>query len=145
MAYDSVRYHQARFNASFPNYSVKIKKWFDMKFRSEYLWESGAYFPTDERGVEFHLGANTRLTRFDKSGAISAKTRYDTGAWVGWKDDYEVTAEDPDFTVHANVANVFQSGRMPWAVGPWVPETREMIFHMVLVNARRERAATEDN
>jgi hypothetical protein len=147
MQYDSFRYLQAYRNPSFPKYSVRVTRWFDMKFRSEYFVESGAYFPTDQYGAELLAAINYRLMRgVNMPGQLPGQIRYDSGAWVGWKDDADtgtaVTQGDP--TIAGDQArSVFNRKTLIVGVGPRMAVTKDMIFQMVLVNLRREVAATE--
>lgn len=145
-----------------------IGGWFDMKFRSEYYWESAWLFPCNDRGKEELYATNYTKTRH----VLRPSTRFDGGAWTGWKDDtttsgtsdpeYKIkfeyvpitqslrisnqTAEiigGPDF-LDVKGANAFDTGFMPVGIGPKIIDpagqtiTRDMIFSMVLVNERRE-------
>lgn len=142
MSYDSFRYTDAYRNASYTKLKVRVREWFDMKFRSEYFVESGAWFPTDNSGGELLSAINYRLTRgFNLPGTLPGQVRYDTGAWTGWKDD---AYQGFSLALSSSEANVFNKKRLVVAVGPRIAYiTRDMIFHMVLINSRRETPATE--
>lgn len=159
MAYDSFVYDKAFRNESYPLYKVKITNWFDMKFRAEYFWENGAWFPVDNYGREYLGAMNYTLTRFDAGTGRAVK--YDSGAWTGWKDDLNAQSGDTEFYVHASVpepnpddlltygiqpvaSTVFSNKALVVGVGPKVPESRDMLFHLVLVNERRETPAAEN-
>jgi hypothetical protein len=127
-------------NPSYPKFSAQVTKWFEMKFRTEYLWESGTLFPTDIYGREQLGGLSPLLTR------SPMKTFWDDGAWTGWKDDIPNTGEgDAAYKLYHKGLHVtatqdvmvFASGAMPVAVGPRLAVTKDMVFSLCLVNERR--------
>lgn len=164
MAYGGFVYNKAYRNNSYPRFSSKVTKWFDMKFRTEYFWESGAWFPVDNYGRENLEAMNVAIARTDSSNRLLNTVKYDTGAWTGWKDDVDANPGDSEFYIHAiraaptaeellegntytgatAIDSAFTNNALVVGVGPKVPECRNMIFHMVLVNERREVPAVEN-
>jgi hypothetical protein len=113
---------------------------FQGTFRREYLWESGSMFPAQIGSyIELPMYANGRLTRYNEAGQRGATL--DNGAWTGWKDDCPVANENDVNYKLFNFA-VFAAPWHPLAVGPQlVDNTTDLIFHMVLLNERRQVAA----
>lgn len=154
--YDPIVQDSSFHNGTYPNFRGKISNWFSMTFRSEYLWESGAFFPVTKVGAEFLEAMNASKTRFLDATAVS-KIRYDHGAYVGWKDDWDAT-DQTNATTGYGVGKVgfrtfesfqsgggrslspFESGTQVVGVGPRLPQTVDMLFHLVLVTERRSAA-----
>lgn len=125
----------------------------DMTFRGEYLWESSRFFPAKKFGRFWSRPYNAdKVQVFDAKDLVG--TFYDGGAWTGWKDDSTGTTlvvqegideDGGEFVTNlldndiftGNPINVFQSLYPPFAVGPKLSTTRNMRFHMLLVNERR--------
>jgi hypothetical protein len=137
----------------YPLWQAYISNYFRMSFRSEYYWESGAFFPTTELGVERLGWLNASKTGFLATTATNA-VRFDDGAWVGWKDDTDGSnstytgnkiAQVAEFYylnpsengVNGRVTTPFEADEQIVAVGPTLSTTKDMIFHMVLVDERR--------
>lgn len=138
----------------YPLYKVEVYDWFEFTFRSEYLWESGRLFPVGEQGAERLDAANYEFAGLFPRAQFS-RIRFDDGAWTGFKDDVPgvstlrtgatSTAEQDRAPgaigggrVFKTPANVFTTPWLPWAVGPRLPQTVDGIFHLVLVNERRD-------
>ena len=123
--------------------------WFYLRFRHEYYWESGTLFPVDSKGVEVLAAFNYTKSRMLTPSSLAA-ARFDDGAWTGWKDDllsYNITDAQYKLSVrntNAQSINAFDSGYMPFAVGPTILTlgnarvTMDLLMSMVLVNERRE-------
>jgi hypothetical protein len=112
---------------------------FWMGFRYQYNWESASFFPTDIFGVEDLRFVNLERARFESISSAQGSMRYDGGAWVGWKDDggYGSLHWNRDAFGNSVSTSVFNSGRMPIAAGPLLPQTVPVYMHLVLVNERR--------
>lgn len=111
--------------------------WFTMLFRSEYLWESAYFFPTDEYGWFMAKSYNANVSHLPSPTDLQ-KTFYDGGAWTGWKDDRIVALGDS--SLGTNRANVFdrQWAVPPVACAPTISGiTTAMRFHLCLTNERR--------
>jgi hypothetical protein len=114
-------------------------------------------FPVTDTGVELQSAMNISLTRFQEVASL-ARVRYDSGAWVGWKDDKR--AGDGENTLFTGFAygqigggtpayagvdgkpatryfTPFENSRLPAGVGPRLPQTVDLYFQLVLVPARR--------
>jgi hypothetical protein len=132
---------------AWPQTFTKIESWFRMAFRDEYLWEAPTFFPTETNGHERLSAFNVWGNRQNAAQAVGV--RYDTGAFAGWKDDLDggnqikfrfiayngaVKTEDADNPTH----RVFGSPWMAYAVGPKLAQTRNALFHLVLVPERRD-------
>jgi hypothetical protein len=137
LAYSTIIPQQARHQSRIPNFYATLTKWFRMAFRSEYLWESGTLFPVDRFNREFLEAMNVAKTRFARQ--LTSEIFYDGGAWTGWKDDGVADALIHADYLNLSPGNVFGNGWMPLAVGPALPETKELYFHMVLLNERRDQ------
>lgn len=131
--------------------------WFAATFRSKYNWYSSSFFPVDT----FHRLDPKYLYPKHTIFNYGPAQAYDAGAWIGWKDDLLSTAtklewedrarsrtEDPQTLVPAGTtsynifdprwlfnANIF--GRKPIALGPKLPESKDIIVSLSLVNERR--------
>jgi hypothetical protein len=124
----------------FPQFHVKTGtppqanniSWFRLAFRSEYVWESGSMFPATSVGKERLDAVMWWRHRFV---SLLNDLAYDTGSWVGWKDDLDsgwaVTGAFP------GSQNPFATGFMPVGAGPLLPVTTELTCHLVLVPSRR--------
>jgi hypothetical protein len=136
--YYAIRVEPARDNGLFPKYRALVTGWFDFTFRREYLWESASFFPTNTWGRERLDGVNPWYSRVLPAAQIGS-IRYDGGAWTGWKDDAPGATALQRVTLAGfqSPPNVFTTGYLPFAVGPRLPETVDLIFHLVLVNERR--------
>jgi hypothetical protein len=132
---------------SYPAYHVgENSEWFRMGFRSEYLWESGSMFPTTARGSERLEGVLWWRTRYF-STSVANGLAYDTGAWTGWKDDRltgtqilggrGVIQDVLGAGIITGTTSPFETGFMPVAIGPVLPQTAEVAAHLVLVPERR--------
>jgi hypothetical protein len=155
--YDYLHADRARRNAQYPKFRAYVLRWWEVKFRSEYYWESGSMFPVTDTGVELQSAMNISLTRFQEVASL-ARVRYDSGAWVGWKDDKR--AGDGENTLFTGFAygqigggtpayagvdgkpatryfTPFENSRLPAGVGPRLPQTVDLYFQLVLVPARR--------
>jgi len=151
-SYDAIDYDRARKNHAYPLYraSPTSAGWWDIRFRYEYLWESGTLYPTNFIGVPDFRGMNPFISQVFPYTFLSA-LKYDDGAWAGWKDDYSTTGTgDAAYKLYfagiRSSVDVFAQGYMPVAVGPQLREaaantvlSTDMIFHMTLVNSRRNR------
>ena len=122
-----------------PGLSVE---WFRIAFRSEYLWESGSLFPTTRNGRERLDGLLWWRHRLVSPDSLY----YDYGAWVGWKDDDHVSSPPvvrggrriTDMsTTPAVFGNPFTTKHMPVGTGPVLPQTVELVSHLVLVPSRQ--------
>jgi hypothetical protein len=121
--------------------------WFRIAFRSEYLWESGSMFPTTRNGVERLEGVMWWRHRYLGNAST---LYYDYGAWTGWKDDMLTSAvvgaiggggrqggkdyasENIELT-----GNPFATNRLPVATSVVLPQTVELVSHLVLLPERR--------
>lgn len=128
----------------YPKLSVAAGNHFWMSFRHTYNWESATLFPTDLFGVEQLAAANLERARFDSAVASKGSLRYDSGAWVGWKENLGVAplqwkgwGSDWKGLAFVGEGSVFDSGFMPVASSMSLPTTRSMYMHLVLVNERR--------
>lgn len=126
-------------------YEAVIRNFFMMTFRTRYVYESAGLFPATQNGALDPSQFNARLARL--SGQNEAKARYDGGAWTGWKDEWEYNdgALPRLYFMRANEAvhgartdSVFDHPWMPWAPCSRLPVTRKMLFHLALVNERRD-------
>lgn len=91
------------------HYVSRIREFFDMRFRHEYVWQSWHYFPADGSNFmlpEFFRREYTRADEFIgrnwwqdtmkrvlwfliPGDTVAGRTiYYDPGAWAGWKDDH---------------------------------------------------------
>lgn len=113
-------------------------EWFRIAFRSEYIWESGSMFPTNQIGKEFLEAALWWRTRYLKESQL-ATVYYDYGAWVGWKDDLLSPGARVigGTKITSGYSNPFLTGHMPVGVGPVLPTTVELTAHLVLLANRR--------
>jgi hypothetical protein len=133
------------------------KGWFSSTFRSKYNWYSSSFFPVDT----FHrLESKYINTKYSIPSPGDALGGYDAGAWVGWKDDLAASAtklewEDKASSGPATINGVngtssynifdpryrfpvsFSFARKPIALGPRLPESRDLIVSLTLVNDRR--------
>lgn len=139
--YGQVRTVRAYKQPTYPRFTTDVVRWFEQKFRSEYVWENDRFFPVNAQGMMLTHAANLSLTRLELEETIF----WDAGAWVGWKDDqvtaagtapavsdtsfYRLLSADPD---------VFDGPYMPVQTGPRLSVTRDIVFHLVLVNERRQ-------
>lgn len=135
--------------------------WWDWTFRSKYAWYSDSYFPVGA------YGELTPRYLHPKNSPTDWGTPYtfDAGAWVGWKDDHSRTfinglswvdectidvAHAPlpgNFIGSETNNNIFlthslfkRNGeilRMPLAIGPRLPESKDVAISLALVNSRR--------
>lgn len=115
-----------------PRYEATIQRFFSMSFRSEYVWESSGFYPVSDNGVEALGAVNWRIAKLPNQRG--ERLRYDAGAWTGWKDEYYYTGTQ----VMSMYRNVFDTKYLPWAPCTRLPQTTRMVFHLVLVNERRE-------
>lgn len=159
MAYDRIDWVPARNNPSYPHFFARVTNYFDLKFRKQYVWESGTLFPTDQMGRELLSAMNVELLR-SNTNSIYSVVRYDSGAWVGWKDDIPSPGgvTDPAYKLYYGVGpgntnvqeqqplkynragSIFETGQMPAAVGPRLPQTIDLYMHLVLVDERRDES-----
>lgn len=144
--YNTLSVRQARKQPLYPDFYATIAPdgFFQMKFRYEYLWESGSLFPTDDFGRERLRYMNAQRAQIEPRTSMDV-VRFDSGAWAGWKDDIDVSNDaDVNYLVQ-NSAGVFSTGYMPVARGPRLYDpagnqiTTDMIFGLVLVNERRSQ------
>lgn len=125
---------------TFGLFKTHISGWFEMTFRYEYIWENSRMFPVHGGGKEFPAGMNDRLARITTPRQL-AGLHFDAGAWAGWKDDAPNTGlADGAYRLYhsADPESIFDSIYLPLSVGPQLAETTDMIFHMILVDSRRE-------
>lgn len=109
--------------------------WFRMAFRGEYLWESGAFYPTNRDGQERVASYLWWRTRFP-TGPKATELYYDFGAWTGWKDD--IVGSTTLVCKQEGVdVSPFLTGHMPVGVSNVLPNTLELTAHLVLVPERR--------
>lgn len=110
-------------------------EWFRTAFRSEYLWESGAFYPTDRNGQERLSAYLWWRTRF-LTNSITTSLYYDFGAWTGWKDDL---IGGTTFVCKQDGVDVnpFATGHMPVGISNVLPNTLELTTHLVVVPERR--------
>lgn len=149
--YDLIKGDTAYQNGTYPNFRASVSNWFRMSFRSEYYWESGSLFPVSLYGIERLNWMNASKSRHSAPVAQSA-IKFDSGAWVGWKDDRTGGGNDAttgnkigyvDWEVFRSITGKgrlltpFESDAQTVAVGPVLTQTKDMIFHMVLVAERR--------
>lgn len=116
-----------------PRYETNIQNFFSMSFRSEYVWESAGFFPVTDNAIEAIHAYNWRLARLPLTRI--AKVRWDSGAWTGWKDEWEYA---PFTQLYSIYRNIFDIKYLPWAPCNRLPQTTRTIFHLVLLNERRE-------
>ena len=144
--YNNLSIRQARKQPNYPDFFATIAPdgWFQMKFRYEFLWESGSLFPTDRYGVETLRYINAPIAQLESFKSLDA-VRFDSGAWTGWKDDIDVANDaDANYALQ-NTYGFFNTIYMPVARGPRLFDaagnqiTTDMIFSMVLVNSRRSQ------
>lgn len=138
------------------------KGWFSSTFRSKYNWDSPSFFPVDT----YHRIDSKYL--YPKHSVINygISAAYDAGAWVGWKDDLPIGTAKLEWEDVANSAsglnvvgvngtnsyNIFDPrymfpvngtfGRKPIALAPRLPESRDLIVSLSLVNERRTTPIT---
>ena len=97
---------------------------------------------------------NASKTRFLPAPTMG-KVHYDNGAYVGWKDDWEPVDQTQANITYGSVGKIgfrnfesFQTGGgrplTPFeaevqvvGIGPRLPQTTDMLFHLVLVTERR--------
>lgn len=73
----------------------QITNWFDIRFRSSYVWYNDQWFPIDGNGASCYGYFQNEFTKareyiggfWWESGDIGTPVYYDAGAWTGWKDD----------------------------------------------------------
>jgi hypothetical protein len=136
--------------------------WFATTFRAKYNWYSSSFFPTDLMHRLEPKYLYPKYSVLDYGTAI----HYDSGAWVGWKDDLPITSTNLEWTDDATTmstsapisigpapssaigynifdprylftANAFRRARKPLALGPRLPQSRDLIISLSLVNSRR--------
>lgn len=134
VSYSHITKTQAFRNPAYPKFFAAVSGWFDYRFRHEYLWESGSFFPTNDFGVEQLKYANMNRSRFFLTTPAASQVKFDTGGWTGWKDDsttsnFLKSTGSPD--------SIFEWGTMPYAVSSRVAQSREPFFHLILLNERR--------
>lgn len=109
---------QYRENANFMHFTHDINKFYDIRFRHEYVWQNSRYFPVYPNG-----GAKYWAFQSERHG-LAANTGvdlYDAGAWTGWKDDITSAAWSGDSHLkwselfgatgtNTNQANVWNDG-----------------------------------
>lgn len=146
--YDWVQYRESvprnqrdKYHTDVPMFRCEVANWWRLKFRSQYVVESEAHFPTDVLGREYLVGLNPEKTRF-LSAYEQEKVHYDSGAWTGWKDDYNVGAGLGAFGLTQDLngnpyPSIFAQTYMPYSVGPSLAQTTSMYMHLVLVGERR--------
>lgn len=116
---------------------------FRTAFRSEYVWESGAFFPCTATGAERLDAGMWWRTRFLSMASVG-QLYYDFGAWTGWKDDVLTGSSVFGGRMKAYTAGMVSDSFTPFA-GEWMPiaacsvlpTTTELVAHMVLVPERR--------
>ena len=80
-----------------------IHDWYYIRFQHEYVWYNDRHFPVSILGgslYEFYRNEYTRVmdswTPWQFSGIMNqASVLYDSGAWVGWKDDIAINDANP--------------------------------------------------
>lgn len=154
---DTIFFGAVEYLARVKTGSVNDRGWFSATFRSKYNWYSSSFFPTDV----FHRLEPKFLYPKHSIVNYGGASYYDAGAWVGWKDDLLSTAtklEWDDIAKSGNgialfpfasgdlgynifdpryYFNDFKMPRKPIALGPRLPESRDLIISLSLVNARR--------
>lgn len=130
-ATNAVPVHAANPLAPLPLFSATVSAYFRLAFRTEYVWESSTFFPIDLQNRENLEQMNVWRARFSGDGTLTAplQTSYDAGAWTGWKDDLGGAS--------LYQTNAFDTGYMPFTVGPTRGPTADIYMHLVLVNERR--------
>lgn len=129
-------------NDAHPNHFVDWSSYFSIHFRHEYVWESASLFPTNAQGDEQLGYVNLEHARvFSNSGG--GNVRYDGGAYIGWKDDYQGVGTALMWDYDKPTVSVFDSGFMPVGISRSVPHDRELLMHLTLVNERRDEPATD--
>jgi hypothetical protein len=123
-------------NPVYPLHLVTYTNHFAVRFRGEYVWESAGLFPTDQYGVLLPALVNHERCRFADQFAARAAARFDTGAWVGWKDDLTAAASLV-WNSTGETRAVFDSGYMPVGLSTRVSSNQEAYFHLLLINERR--------
>ena len=134
-----------------PNYSAVTGLGipaFRIAFRHEYVWESGSYFPANDRGAERTDAVNWWNTRYLSLAEVGS-VYYDHGGWVGWKDDVPLSHTGGSPRVlgglmksfsNTEITDYFTPFAAPWmpvASSTVLPTTVELIAHLVLVPERR--------
>lgn len=131
-------------------HEVTISNFFMMAFRTQYLYESPGLFPVTPSGQLAPGFYNSRIARIAGQSADS-KVRYDGGAWTGWKDEWDLNdgsapklywmryASVRDNKISWGPQNIFTQTWLPWCPVSRLPQTRRMLFHLVLVSERREQ------
>lgn len=121
---------------------------FRTAFRHEYVWESGSFFPANDRGLERLDAVLWWRTRFLPMAEVGA-LYYDHGAWTGWKDDVPLAAVGGSPRVLGGLMRSFSSTAvtnwytpfgapwMPVASSTVLPTTVELVAHLVLVSERK--------
>lgn len=81
----------------YQHYTRGISDWYYMRFRHEYVWYHDRHFPVTGKGTSRYELFREEYTRPGDSLAFGwflvsadpslSKVYYDSGAWVGWKDD----------------------------------------------------------
>lgn len=153
-------------------YEVDIKSgnnrdrgFFNLTFRHKYNWQSPSYFPTN---TELKILPRFLYPKY-ATADVGQPDFFDTGAWVGWKDDLDSTATQISWRDDASTLNIQQSptnniflttqstafsqavgiifdnsakDRMAIALGPRLRESTDVIVSLALVNSRRFRPVT---
>lgn len=120
------------------HFTRNIENWYDIRFHHEYVWYNDRHFPVAYTGgavYEFYRHEYTKI--FDNYrhwafGLITGRTAllYDSGAWVGWKDD--IKAADGTYLGWTNAPllrwgeSISRGGRI-YDPGPPVADGRPQI------------------
>jgi hypothetical protein len=113
-------------------------QWFRQAFRSEYVWESGSFYPATLQGAENLEAVLWWRTRYLQPSTVST-VYYDYGAWTGWKDDLPANSAVVGGIKLASgaISSPFITRHLPVGVGSVLKTTYELTAHLVLVPERR--------
>lgn len=145
--------------------SGQDRGWFTWTFRREYNWYSSSYFPVSN---EFKLHPRYLYPKYNPF-SMGQPPIFDTGAWVGWKDDnlasegftWRDSIQEPFNVLDIGTAlkfknpfagqvnsspndNIFVKGtpRMPIGQCPRFAESTDVMITLSLVNSRRKNPVT---
>lgn len=141
--------------------NARDRGFFTLTFRHKYNWYSSSYFPTNS---ELKILPRYLYPKY-ATADVGQPDFFDTGAWVGWKDDLDSSATTINWVDQANPNNSQQSttnnifltqiktafspvgllfnnsakDRMALALGPRLRESIDIIINLALINNRRFR------
>jgi hypothetical protein len=75
---------QYREDANFMHFTHDVTKFYDIRFRHEFVWQNSRYFPVYPNGGAKYWAFQSERHGLSTSTGVDL---YDAGAWTGWKDD----------------------------------------------------------